>query len=371
MNGKAVITLPKGGQFVTREISFTFSKDRGRENNAVNLYPEITYQSLDGFGGSATEAAGYVLSQLDDARREEALRAYFGRDGLRYSWLRVPVDSCDFSLSSYCAVTDPNDREFQTFSLKRDLQYIVPLLRQAQALSDTPLSLMLSPWSPPAFMKTNGSRRFGGRLREDCYSQWAKYLCRYIKEYQNLGFSVKLLSIQNEPKAKQPWDSCLYTAQEEKRFLQEALYPQLQKEGLGEISVCIWDHNKERCFERARDIIDAETDPMVGGVAFHWYSGDHFDALRLIRERYPDKKLVFTEGCVEYHSYVYQNDLANAQLYAHDIIGNLNAGMNLFLDWNLVLNQKGGPNHTGNYCDAPILCDVKGMKLKSSFPTPI
>ena len=120
---------------------------------------------------------------------------------------------------------------------------------------------MLSPWSPPAFMKTNGSRRFGGRLREDCYSQWAKYLCRYIKEYQNLGFSVKLLSIQNEPKAKQPWDSCLYTAQEEKRFLQEALYPQLQKEGLGEISVCIWDHNKERCFERARDIIDAETDP--------------------------------------------------------------------------------------------------------------
>lgn len=88
MNGKAVITLPKGGQFVTREISFTFSKDRGRENNAINLYPEITYQSLDGFGGSATEAAGYVLSQLDDARREEALRAYFGRDGLRYSWLR-------------------------------------------------------------------------------------------------------------------------------------------------------------------------------------------------------------------------------------------------------------------------------------------
>ena len=367
MNGKAVITLPKGGQFVTREISFTFSKDRGRENNAINLYPEITYQSLDGFGGSATEAAGYVLSQLDDARREEALRAYFGRDGLRYSWLRVPVDSCDFSLSSYCAVTDPNDREFQTFSLKRDLQYIVPLLRQAQALSDTPLSLMLSPWSPPAFMKTNGSRRFGGRLREDCYSQWAKYLCRYIKEYQNLGFSVKLLSIQNEPKAKQPWDSCLYTAQEEKRFLQEALYPQLQKEGLGEISVCIWDHNKERCFERARDIIDAETDPMVGGVAFHWYSGDHFDALRLIRERYPDKKLVFTEGCVEYHSYVYQNDLANAQLYAHDIIGNLNAGMNLFLDWNLVLNQKGGPNHTGNYCDAPILCDVKRNEIKKQL----
>ena len=106
---------------------------------------------------------------------------------------------------------------------------------------------------------------------------------------------------------------------------------------------------------------------MVGGVAFHWYSGDHFDALRLIRERYPDKKLVFTEGCVEYHSYVYQNDLANAQLYAHDIIGNLNAGMNLFLDWNLVLNQKGGPNHTGNYCDAPILCDVKRNEIKKQL----
>lgn len=359
MNGKAAVTLPKGDGFVTREITFSFTKDRGRENNAVNLYPDITYQTLDGFGGAVTEAVGYVLSQLDEARREEALRSYFGKGGLQYTWLRVPVDSCDFSLSSYCAVKDPRDLEFNTFSLDRDLQYIVPVLRRAQELSAQPLSLMLSPWSPPAFMKTNNSRRFGGRLREDCYGQWAKYLCRYVREYRNLGFSVKLLSIQNEPKAKQPWDACLYTAQEEKRFLQEALYPQLQKEGLGDVCVCIWDHNKERCFERAREIIDRDTGPMVGGVAFHWYSGDHFDALRLIRERYPDKKLVFTEGCVEYQSYAYQNDLANAQLYAHDIIGNLNAGMNLFFDWNLLLNQKGGPNYAGNYCDAPILCDVK------------
>lgn len=359
MNGKAMVTLPKGDRFVTKEITFSFTKDRGRENNAVNLYPDITYQTLDGFGGAATEAVGYVLSQLDEACREEALQAYFGKDGIQYTWLRVPVDSCDFALSSYCAVKDPKDLDFNTFSLERDLQYIIPTLRRAQELSARPLSLMLSPWSPPAFMKTNGSRRFGGRLREDCYGQWAKYLCRYIKEYRNLGFAVKLLSIQNEPKARQPWDGCLYTAQEEKRFLQEALYPQLQKEGLGDMCVCIWDHNKERSFERAREIIDRDTDPMVGGVAFHWYSGDHFDALRLIREKYPDKKLVFTEGCVEYHSYAYQNDLANAQLYAHDIIGNLNAGMNLFFDWNLLLNQKGGPNYAGNYCDAPILCDVK------------
>ena len=231
MNGKAVVTLPKGDRFVTRKITFSFTKDRGRENNAVNLYPEITYQTLDGFGGAVTEAVGYVLSRLDEASREEALRAYFGNGGLQYTWLRVPVDSCDFSLSSYCAVKDSKDLEFNTFSLDRDLQYIIPVLRRAQELSPRPLSLMLSPWSPPAFMKTNNSRHFGGRLREDCYGQWAKYLCRYIREYRSLGFSVKLLSIQNEPKAKQPWDACLYTAQEEKRFLQEALYPQLLKEG--------------------------------------------------------------------------------------------------------------------------------------------
>ena len=95
---------------------------------------------------------------------------------------------------------------------------------------------------------------------------------------------------------------------------------------------------------------------MIDGFAFHWYSGDHFDAVRLVREQYPDKRLIFTEGCIEY-SFRDKDQLKNAQIYAHDMIGNFNAGMNLFFDWNIVLDEKGGPNHVSNLCDAPIMCN--------------
>jgi glucosylceramidase len=124
----------------------------------------------------------------------------------------------------------------------------------------------------------------------------------------------------------------------------------------------IWDHNKERMYERANAIIDSTTDSMVDGVAFHWYSGDHVDAIKLTHEAYPKKELVFTEGCVEYSRFS-ANQLKNAQMYAHDIIGNLNGGMTGFIDWNIYLDEKGGPNHVGNYCDAPVMVDTQTGEL--------
>lgn len=161
----------------------------------------------------------------------------------------------------------------------------------------------------------------------------------------------------------QTWDSCVYTAEEEKAFLRDALHPALIKNGLDDIEIFIWDHNKERAYERAKAILDVETAPMVAGIAFHWYSGDHFDALSMIREEFPDKKLVLSEACIEYSKFSKDDYLCNAQKYAHDIIGNLNHGMNGFYDWNLVLDEIGGPNHVGNYCDAPFLYDRKEKKL--------
>ena len=166
-----------------------------------------------------------------------------------------------------------------------------------------------------------------------------------------------------EPKAVQKWDSCVYTAQEEKAFLRDYIWPSLAAHGLDDIEIYIWDHNKERALEWAEAIIDAETDHMVAGIAFHWYSGDHFDALRLIQEQYPDKKLLLSEACIEYGKFAADDYLKNAQKYAHDMIGNLNNGMCSFFDWNLLLDEQGGPNHVGNYCDAPFLFDTQNKHL--------
>lgn len=334
-----------------------FEKDPGVENHAVNLYPEVKYQEIMGFGGAVTEAAGYVFSRMSVEKQQEILDAYFGPDGNQYTMARASIDSCDFSLGNYSAVTDPKDETLATFTLKRDEQYVLPLLRRAQEAAKTSLALMLSPWSPPAFMKSNGQKNGGGYLRPEYYGQWASYVCRYIKEYKARGFGATMITVQNEPKAVQKWDSCIYSAEEEKVFLRDYLYPALEKNGLADVGIYIWDHNKERVYERARDILDNTAGSMVKGVAFHWYSGEHFDAVRLVAEQFPDKKLVFTEGCVEYSRFGADDQLNHARMYAHDIIGNLKAGMHGYLDWNILLDEKGGPNHVSNFCEAPLMCD--------------
>jgi glucosylceramidase len=358
-----------GGKVKKAQLIAAFEADPGVENHAVNLYPGVKYQEIMGFGGAITEAAGYVFSKMSGEKQREILDAYYGQEGNQYTMARASIDSCDFSLGNYSAVTDPNDETFATFTLKRDEQYVLPLLRRAQETAKKSLALMLSPWSPPAFMKSNGQKNGGGYLMPEYYGQWASYICRYIKEYQARGYNIAMVTVQNEPKAVQKWDSCVYTAEEEKVFLRDFLYPALEKNNLTDVGICIWDHNKERVYERAKDIIDDKTNKMVKGVAFHWYSGEHFDAVRLVAEQFPDKKLVFTEGCVEYSRFGADDQLAHARMYAHDIIGNLKAGMHGYLDWNILLDEKGGPNHVSNYCEAPLMCDTKQntVEKKLSF----
>lgn len=212
-------------------------------------------------------------------------------------------------------------------------------------------------------MKDNGDRNYGGGLKPEYRKVWAAYFCRYIQEYRNRGYLVRRISLQNEPKAAQTWDSCVYSAREQKEFLRDFMWPALQENGLSDIEVFIWDHTKERAYERACEIIDETTNHMVAGIAFHWYSGDHFEALSMIRDRFPDKELILSEACIEYSKFSSDDSLKNAQKYAHDMIGNMNHGMNGFYDWNIVLDETGGPNHVGNFCDAPFLHDIQKKEL--------
>ena len=350
----------------TAEKALNCVKDTERENELINIYPQMKYQKLEGFGGAVTDSAGYVFSLLNAEQKKEMVKQYFGAENMAYNQVRIPIDSCDFSLEHYEADSDPDDVKFEKFSFARVEKYILPLLDAAEEAYGDKLDIMLSPWSPPAYMKTTGERNHGGKLKSECRKQWAEYICRYIEEYRNRGYHVTKLTMQNEPKAVQTWDSCIYTAQEQKEFLKDYLWPSLKAHGLDDIGIYLWDHNKERVFEWAETIIDEETTEMIRGLAFHWYSGDHFEALRMIREKYPDKQLLLSEACIEYSKFSADDYLNNAQKYAHDMMGNLNAGMNTFLDWNLILNEEGGPNHVGNFCDAPYLFDRDKKELKES-----
>ncbi len=405
-NGKAYpesFTIP-----VTAEAD----EPRHLESGVLNIYPDITYQTIEGFGGAMTETSAWLFSQMDEATRHEALKAFFGEHGNHMKFLRVHMDSCDYSLEEYTAVDDPMaDPDFETFSLKRDKKYILPVLKEALAMSSEPLSVLLSPWSPPACWKTpparpkndaavygglpesmmpkidydTPSRCNGGSLKPEYYSSWAKYLVKFVNAYLDEGIPVTMMSIQNESIAATNWDSCVWTAAEQKTFLRDFLYPEFEAAGLvGKVGIYIWDHNKERVLEYAMDIIDEVTDKMVEGLAFHWYSGDHFEAVAMAGQKYPDKVLMLSECCglhmpgrtgfMEMMGFGGSNktpetvEYEDAVAYAHDIIGNLNSGMNRWIDWNLCVDKDGGPRHVpGGFTACMIVNDDYSFRKNLTY----
>lgn len=327
----------------------------------VSVYPFMRRQTVQGFGGAFTEAAAWCCGQLPEEKRKQVLKAYFGDEGLRYTMGRVHMNSCDFSLGNYACVENPEDEELEGFTAERDEKYMIPMILEAQEIAGRPVNLMLSPWSPPAFMKTNGDMNHGGSLKPEYRSRWAACMAKYASYYRGRGCSVQLMSIQNEPAAVQTWDSCIYTAKEEGEFARDELFPALQAAGCGDIRILAWDHNKEILPYRAKETMAVSgAEDAIGGFAVHWYTGDHFEALQLVREKWSGKEIWFTEGCVEYSRFDGMSHGKKAEMYAHDILGNLNAGISGSLDWNLLLDASGGPNHVGNFCEAPIMLNEAG-----------
>ncbi|MCX7820667.1 MAG: hypothetical protein N2258_03225 [Brevinematales bacterium] len=323
------------------------------EFNLLKIY-DVEYQEILGFGGAITEASGYTFSKLLRDNQELIINKYFKEND--YNFVRIHIGSSDFSLGNYSHIKE-NDENLTTFSIERDKMYIIPMLKQAIKIKPT-LKIIASPWSPPAFMKNNNDRNNGGKLLKKYYSLWANYIVKFIKEYEKENIKIWGLTIQNEPMAKQTWDSCEFNAEEEREFLTDFLYPLLEKEKLSHIKIFIWDHNKELVYERASAIF---ANPLAYkytyGIAYHWYSGDHFENLRLFHEKYPEKILLNTEACQE--GGISEDEWKVAERYTHHIIGDLNNFSNGWIDWNILLDQNGGPNHVKNYCDAPIIGNIE------------
>lgn len=332
-----------------------FIFDPGAEMELVKLYPNHLMQRVLGFGAALTEASAHTFQLLPEPVQHQVLDCAFGSQGNAYNLARVPVQSCDFSLGNYSYVSHKRDVDLRGFTLERDERESFPFYRAVLAVQPS-LEFFASPWSPPAFMKTNRSMNFGGRLRPKYYERWAQVLTRYVSEMRERGFFVSRLSLQNEPNAAQLWDSCLFSAEEERIFGVDYLRPALDAAGLEDVRIFFWDHNKERILDRAQETLrDDEALAAFGGVAFHWYAGDHFEALRQVCTLFPDKEFIHTEGCVEYSRGRGVSQVEAAEQYAHDIIGDFCAGANAYLDWNVLLDAQGGPNHVGNYCDAPLM----------------
>lgn len=333
----------------------------------VSIYPDIRHQRFEGFGGAFTEAAAYNWQKLPPEQQQKVLECCFGPEGLGYTQGRVHIGSCDFALGNYACQSGPEDHGFCT---EHDDQYLIPMIQAAQAITGHSIGLLLSPWSPPGFMKTNGEMNHGGSLKPEYRTRWAECMAQYAAHYRAAGCDVRRMSIQNEPAAVQTWDSCIYSGAEEGEFAARYLAPALAEAGCGDVKILAWDHNKDILVYRAGQTLSVPgASEAVAGFAVHWYTGDHFDALRAAAKNWPDKELWFTEGCVEYSRFDGMSPLQKAEMYAHDILGNLNAGICGSIDWNLLLDAKGGPNHVGNFCEAPVMLteDGAGFNVQSEY----
>jgi glucosylceramidase len=339
--------------------------------NLTNIWlePRHTFQTIEGFGAAFTEASATVWHKLAPAQQEQVLRDYFCPTlGHGYTFCRVHMNSCDFSLANYAHADTPNDMALEHFSIDRDCQVLLPMIKAALAVAKGPIKLLVSPWSPPAWMKSNGQMNQGGKLLPQYANAWARCFVKFIHAYAAQGAPVWGVSVQNEPAATQTWDSCIYSAEEERDFVRDHLGPELDKAGLGHIHIVIWDHNRDCMVERAGIMYaDPEAAKYVWGTGFHWYGENHFDHVQLVHDAWPDKHLLFTEGCQE--GGPHHGAWALGERYAHSIINDLNRWTVGWIDWNLLLSHSGGPNHVGNLCSAPMLAteDGESFTLQSSY----
>lgn len=340
------------------ETSATASGCEKRALPVVWIDASRRFQTIEGFGGAFTEAAALSWLALSEQKRQDLIHDYFDvQNGHGYSFCRVHMNSCDFSLGNYAHVEQSGDVELESFSIDRDQHALIPFIQAAQKAASQPIKLLASPWSPPAWMKTNGQMNHGGKLLPQYRRAWAKCFVKFIRAYEAMGIPIWGVSVQNEPAATQHWDSCIYSAEEERDFVRDWLGPELHAAGLHDIKIVIWDHNRDLMVQRAATVYnDAEASKYVWGTGFHWYGEDHFDHVQLLHDAWPEKQLLFTEGCQEGGSH--RNSWALGERYAHSMINDLNRWTVGWIDWNLVLDLTGGPNHVGNLCSAPILIDT-------------
>jgi glucosylceramidase len=328
------------------------------EEIIIEISEDIEYQTIEGFGGAFTEAAADTFYRMSQDKRKEILDAYFCPEkGLNYSLCRTHINSCDFSLGNYSYDEVEGDTDLEHFNIERDRKLLIPMIKEAMNVKGSKIKFLASPWSPPYWMKTNNEMNHGGKLKEEYKYSWARYYTKYIKAYEKEGIDIWGITVQNEPDAVQTWDSCIYSHEEERDFVRDYLGPVLTEEALEKIKIIVWDHNTDLVYERAKTILeDEECAKYVWGVGFHWYSGDQFENLSKTHAAFSDKKLLFTEGCQE--GGLHLDSWAVGERYGHNMINDFNNWTVGWIDWNMVLNQTGGPNHVGNYCDAPIIANT-------------
>jgi glucosylceramidase len=350
-------------------LQFTNFGQPAETQVCVFVDPTHSFQTILGIGGALTDASAETYAKLPSSVQKQFLKAYYDpANGIGYTLARTNIHSCDFSSDSYTYIKD-GDTALKTFNVDHDRKYRLPFIHQIIAAAGGKITLFVSPWSPPGFMKDNGEMLHGGKLLPQYRQSWANYFVKFIQTYEKEGVPVWGLTLQNEPLAKQTWESCYYSAEDERDFIKGYLGPTLHQSGLGDKKLIAWDHNRDLIYQQASTILnDSEAAKYIWGIAFHWYetwtgSSMMFDNVKKVAESFPDKKLLFSEGCVDKFDFRKISDWSLGETYGHSMVNDFNDGTVGWTDWNVLVDERGGPNHAGNFCFAPVIGDTKKGEL--------
>lgn len=354
---------------LTDKLTFKTRQQPPESEISIFVNPNKRFQKVLGIGGAITDASAEVFAKLSPDKQAELLQAYYDPDkGIGYSLARTTIHSSDFGSGSHTYIQE-GDKSLTSFNIEHDREFRIPMIKRAIQAAGGELLLYASPWSAPAFMKSNNNMLQGGKLLPEFYDAWATYFTKFIQSYEAEGMPIWGVTIQNEPMAVQRWESMVYSAEEERDFLKNHLGPIMQNAGYGDKKIVVWDHNRDLITNRANTIFDdPDAAKYAWGIGFHWYEtwagGETMhDNLALVNESYPEMKLLFTEGTVEgFRADRYQY-WPNAERYGHSMINDFNRGTVGWTDWNILLDEHGGPNHVSNFCFSPIHADISSGEL--------
>ncbi len=354
---------------------------------SIKLNPEQTFQTITGFGGAFTESSAYLLNKLSKKNRDTILRAYFAKDGARYSLTRTHMNSCDFSLTNYSYAPVEGDKNLEHFTIEEDMDDLIPMIKDAMAISEDGFKIFASPWTAAPWMKDN-NHWVGGKLLPEYYNTWALFFSKYLEAYKANGIDIWGFTVENEPHGNgNNWESMHFSPREMTDFVQFHLGPKLEADGYGDKIILGYDQNRAGLKEWVDEMYKNEaSSKYFDGTAIHWYEStyDYFpEALQYAHHKAPDKYLIETEGCVDSEVPKWKDDAwywrkeatdwgwdwaseaekhlhpkyAPVNRYARDIIGCLNNWVDGWVDWNMVLDKQGGPNWFKNWCVAPVIVD--------------
>ena len=321
--------------------------------DAIVLDPGATRQEILGFGAALTDAACYVLSQIPQVQREELMHELFAPGEMALNVCRTCIGSSDYSRTAYSFDESPEpDPELKKFSIDHDKAYILPILLEARKVNPE-LFLFSSPWSPPGWMKSNGSM-LGGAMRKHSFEPYSHYFLKFLEAYKAEGVGIDAVTVQNEVDTDQDGNmpACLWGQEYETEFVENHLGPVLRKAG---VSTKIWviDHNYNLWGRAIGELSLPGASQYIDGIAWHGYLGEP-SAMTRVHDAFPQKNAYWTEGGPDIHAADYLTDFTN---WAETFNGIARNWARSITAWNVALDEKGRPNIGPFSCGGVVTVD--------------